>query len=91
MGLIYSLDEFSRRNIDLDQRRVFDLGGLLAEMKLSGMRVTSTGGYLVKPFTHAQMEVLASVLSREVLDGLNELGKENPDWASEIWVEAVLA
>jgi phage gp16-like protein len=91
MGLISSLHELSQRNTNLDQRRVFDLEGLVAEMELSGMRVTSTGGFLVKPFTHAQMEGIKEVVSREVLDGLNVLGQENPDWASEIWAEAVLA
>jgi 2-polyprenyl-3-methyl-5-hydroxy-6-metoxy-1,4-benzoquinol methylase len=91
MGLISSLHELSQRNTNLDQRRVFDLEGLVAEMEQSGMRVTSTGGFLVKPFTHAQMEGIKEVVSREVLDGLNVLGQENPDWASEIWAEAVLA
>jgi trans-aconitate methyltransferase len=90
MGLISDLREFSRRNTDLDQRRVFDMVGLVNEIETSGMRVTTTGGYLVKPFTHAQMEAIGPVLSREVLNGLNELGRENPDWASEIWAEAVL-
>jgi 2-polyprenyl-3-methyl-5-hydroxy-6-metoxy-1,4-benzoquinol methylase len=91
MGLMASLDELSGRAVLLDQRRVFDLGSLLAEIERSGMRVTSKGGYLVKPFTHAQMEAIGPVLTQDVLDGLYELGKEHPDWASEIWAEAVLA
>lgn len=88
MGLISSLNELSARNSALDQRRVFDLGGLVAEIESSGLRITGTGGFLIKPFTHAQMESLGALLSPDVLDGLNVLGQENPDWASEIWAEA---
>jgi 2-polyprenyl-3-methyl-5-hydroxy-6-metoxy-1,4-benzoquinol methylase len=91
MGLISDLRELSQRNTDLDQRRVFDRQGLVAEMERSGLRITATGGFLVKPFTHTQMESMKDVLSHEVLDGLNVLGQEHPDWASEIWAEAVLA
>ena len=45
-------------------------------------------GYFLKPFTHAQMESMASVMTPEVLDGLWHLGRELPDLASEIFVDA---
>ena len=45
--------------------------------------------YFVKPFTHSQMEKIASDLGSEVLDGLYRLGQEIPDLASEIFAEAV--
>jgi 2-polyprenyl-3-methyl-5-hydroxy-6-metoxy-1,4-benzoquinol methylase len=91
MGLISSLDELSQRNTDLDQRRVFDLQGLVTDVERAGMRITSTGGFLIKPFTHTQMEGISDILSPDVLDGLNVLGREHPEWASEIWAEAVLS
>ena len=91
MGLIERLDQFSQRNADLDQRRVFDMEMLVSDLERTGLRVTETGGILIKPFSHAQMEGLGAVLSREVLDGLDVLGQEHPEWASEIWAEAVLA
>jgi SAM-dependent methyltransferase len=91
MGLISNLTDLSQRNVALDQRRVFDMAGLVAEIESCGMRVVSTGGLLVKPFSHAQMEALGSVLTGDVLDGLNIMAQEDPGLASEIWAEAVLA
>jgi SAM-dependent methyltransferase len=90
MGLISNLTELSARNIKLDQRRVFDLDELAAQIRGAGLRVTETGGLLVKPFTHAQMESLGPILSRQMLDGLDALARTHPDWGSEIWAEAVL-
>lgn len=90
MGLISNLTDLSARNTKLDQRRVFDLDELTAQVRGAGLHVTETGGLLVKPFTHAQMESLGPLLSRPMLDGLDALARTHPDWASEIWAEAVL-
>lgn len=91
MGLIQDLTAMSERNQQLLQQRVYDLESLAAEMVRAGLAISESGGYLIKPFTHAQMEVVSSAVDEKVLDGLYELGKESPEWASEIYVEARLA
>ncbi|KMW57404.1 SAM-dependent methyltransferase [Candidatus Rhodobacter oscarellae] len=88
MGLIQDLTELSARNTTLQQPRVYDLERLCAQAAAHGLRVTETGGHLVKPFTHAQMLPLVESLGREVMDGLYQLGRARPDLASEIFIEA---
>lgn len=91
MGLIADVREISERNASLQQPRVYDRETLIAEIEAAGLKVQETGGYLVKPFTHKQMEPLVQSLGRDVLDGLHKLGQSNPDWASEIYIEARLS
>ncbi len=88
MGLIDNVKAISPRNASLQQPRVYDMPDLIAQLEDNGMSITATGGYLVKPFTHRQMEPLVSALGRDVMDGLYDLGKRLPDLASEIFVEA---
>lgn len=91
MGLIDDLKTLSPRNQTLQQPRVFDCDSLQDLLISSGLTLTDEGGHLVKPFTHQQMADCAGPLGRAVLDGLFELGKRTPDWASEIWAESKLA
>jgi SAM-dependent methyltransferase len=86
MGIIESESELTRRNRELAQYRVFDLDGLADLAASAGFRVIEKGGYFLKPFTHAQMEAIAGVLSEQMLDGLWRLGRELPELASEIYV-----
>ncbi len=88
MGLVKDVKERSERNVNLQQQRVFDLESLRSHVARAGMRVIDHGGYFVKPFTHAQMELIQDDIGPAVLDGLYQLGKEAPEWASEIFVEA---
>jgi Methyltransferase domain len=91
MGLIGKPTEFSDRNRSLLQHRVYDLQTLICDIERSGLRVIETGGGLIKPFTHKQMEEISSVIGEDILDGLYVLGRHHPDWASEIFAEACLA
>lgn len=91
MGLIDDLKTLSARNQSLQQPRVFDSVSLRALLTECGFAVGEEGGHLVKPFTHQQMYACTGHLGREVLDGLFELGKTTPEWASEIWAESKLA
>ena len=91
MGLITNLADFSARNTMLDQRRVYDADLLKSELEQAGLKVSETGGILLKPLTHRQLEAASDVFTRDVLEGLNALGCQYPSWASEIWAEAVLA
>ena len=88
MGLIADERELSER----DQRRfhynVFEIEALRSLTEQAGFVVEASGGYLIKPFTHRQMESISQVLTPEVLDGLWRLGRTMPELASEIYVRA---
>lgn len=88
MGLIDSVKEFSQRNITLAQQRVYDAETLRHEVEGAGLEVVDSGGYLIKPFTHAQMEQVAPLVGPETIDGLWKLGAQHPEWASEIYINA---
>ncbi|NTW98368.1 MAG: class I SAM-dependent methyltransferase [Geobacteraceae bacterium] len=88
MGLIVNTKAMSDRSISLLQNRVYDMQSLRSDLAAAGLEVIEEGGYLIKPFTHKQMEQTVPVIGDQVLDGLYLLGKELPDQASEIFVEA---
>jgi len=87
MGLIGDEHELTARNRALDQRRLYDLSSLVGLVRSAGFTIEASGGYFLKPFTHAQMETL-EFLSDEMLAGLDVLGRELPDLAAEIYVNA---
>ncbi len=88
MGLIKSEYEPSQRNVRLDQPHLFDRATLRALLESNGFEVVSEGGYLIKPFTHTQMESIKSILTEDILRGLWLLGREHPELACEIFVNA---
>lgn len=88
MGLIEDEHELSERDRRGFHERVFDMSDLSSLMEDAGFSVERAGGYLVKPFTHAQMDLIADVLTPEVLDGLWRMGQAMPELASEIYVVA---
>jgi 2-polyprenyl-3-methyl-5-hydroxy-6-metoxy-1,4-benzoquinol methylase len=87
MGLVADEHELTARNRALNQQRMFDLASLADLMESAGFLVEATGGYFLKPFTHAQMETLEFVTD-DILEGLYTLGSELPDLAAEIYVNA---
>jgi SAM-dependent methyltransferase len=91
MGLISDEHDMSDRNKALRQYRNYDPDSLRADVEAAGLRVQESGGYFLKPFTHAQMEDVTRLLGHEILPGLWQLGRELPELASEIFVNAVRA
>ncbi len=88
MGLIGDEKELTERNKSLTQFRVFDRESLKEAVETAGFAIEDQGGYFVKPFTHAQMQMIRPMLTADVLDGLWGLGQELPELASEIYVNA---
>jgi len=88
MGLIKDEHEMTGRNHLLKQHRVYDPASLRADVEAAGLAVVDAGGYFLKPFTHAQMEEVARTLGTEILPGLWQMGRELPDLASEIYINA---
>ena len=89
MGLIRDETELTARNQRLGQPRVFDAETLERAVTAAGLNIVDRGGYMLKPFTHEQMEGLA-FLDAPMLAGLWELGRDLPELASEIFVNARL-
>ena len=93
MGLIESVFEVSEtQQMMQQQQRPFDMLSLTKLVETNGFKVSETGGYFVKPFTHAQMEFVREmgVLNADMLEGLFHLGTQIPALASEIWLECRL-
>ncbi len=88
MGLIANEKELTERNKALAQFRVFDRESLKEALEASGFAIEDQGGYFIKPFTHAQMQAIRPILTTDILDGLWMLGRELPELASEIYVNA---
>lgn len=91
MGLITDEHAMSERNKTLKQHRNYDLRSLRADVEGAGLRVREEGGYFLKPFTHAQMESVTEAVGGGIIPGLWQLGRELPDLASEIYINAVPA
>jgi SAM-dependent methyltransferase len=90
MGLMADPAATSDTQRRMQQRGIYDAEGLEAELRAAGFAVRERGGILVKPFTHAQMQRLVDdgFLTPELLDGLAVLATTNPEFASELWVDA---
>lgn len=88
MNLISDTKQFSKRNIALQQNRVFDIESLGEICKKSGFEIIESGSYFVKPFTHDQMKKMmdGGVIDENVLDGLYSMTKHMTNLGAEIYV-----
>lgn len=91
MGLIKSEFERSDSNIEFQQFSVFSMDTLSQLVDASGFRVTETGSYSFKPFTHRQMEdmIKSGLITQDMLEGLYKMEKYLPGLGSEIFLNAV--
>lgn len=88
MGLIEDEHQMTERNLRFEHFRIYDAESLAETVEAAGFRIEASGGYFLKPFTHAQMENTAGILTPDVLDGLYKLGEALPDLALEQFVNA---
>lgn len=89
MGLIGELEQMSERGTLMQHRRVYGLSSLQSDLRDAGLRPSESGGIFLKPLTHAQMTQVVDALDIDVLPGLAILGRELPELAAEIYVEAM--
>jgi len=92
MSLITTLDEPSELQKSFKQPRIFDLKNLKILVESLGFEVISEGSFFVKPFTHAQMQLLKNTgfMHQKILDGLWGLAKHIPEYGSEIYINIQL-
>ena len=90
MGLIEDIQAISDNQKLMQQtQKFYTIDTLEAALVNSGFTIVDSGGYLIKPFTHAQMTsfIESQYLTQDMLNGLYEMGKKLPKLAAEIWVE----
>ena len=85
-GLIPVPQTLSARDLSLGHPVVFDAEGLKALLTDAGLIDLTLDGYLFKPFSNAQMELLLHAADRDLTDGLIQLGRLFPAQAAEICV-----
>jgi hypothetical protein len=89
-GLIKTEYEKSATQIRLQQGHTFDLESLTRLVEGAGFSIVESGSYLIKPFTHAQMQQLADlgILTEDLIAGLMRMEKHAPGLGAEIFVNA---
>jgi SAM-dependent methyltransferase len=85
-GLMDTPHALSARDLKFGHPKVFDPRSLAELAAKAGLVDIEGGGYLFKPFTNAQMELLSPALTKEVWQGMITLGRQFPDHAAEIYV-----
>lgn len=85
-GLIPAPDALSDRDRLLGHPVVFDAQSFTALMEGAGLGELTLDGYLFKPFTNAQMELVLDSAPEGLVDGLIALGRRFPDQAAEICI-----
>jgi 2-polyprenyl-3-methyl-5-hydroxy-6-metoxy-1,4-benzoquinol methylase len=91
MGLIEDITVPSQTQHTMQQcGTVYDLSSLTRALADAGLVVDTHGTLLVKPFTHAQMQLLVDqgFMTQAMLEGLDRLVRWLPDMGSELWVHA---
>jgi len=90
MGLIRSLFEPSATELRFQRHTRFDRESLLKLVDENGFDVLHFDTYLVKPFTHDQMDALLrqGIIGLETVAALDAMTKYLPQMGSEMFVEA---
>lgn len=84
MGLTDDLYALTEADREKGHFRVYDRQQLEAEISSVGFDILHSGGILLKPLSHRQMETW----DLKVVDALYEMGKELPDYCSSLIVVA---
>jgi hypothetical protein len=93
MGLVKDVHEKSASNERLQQNTVFDLGSLSDLVLRSGFRIVDSGTFVIKPFTHQQMQDMIdeNVLTEDVIEGLYGMSRHLPEVGAEIYMDVSVA
>jgi hypothetical protein len=93
MGLIETVSQKSESNNQFQQHAVFDTESLAALVRRCGFRILEQGTFLVKPFTHQQMEnmIAAGMITERMLEGFYGMDKYLPELGSELFVNLIKA
>jgi len=85
MGMLEKKDDLNEQDKLLGHRRVYTTELLTQHVESAGLRVTHSGGIMIKPISNRQIE---SQWSDELADAFFALGEDMPDLCSEIYMVA---
>lgn len=86
MGMIRALDELTERDQRVGHFRVYSRGTLNADIEAAGLRASHWDGIFLKPLSDAQVQDW----SKDLLDAFYVVGRDLPEWCTEIYVECGL-
>lgn len=84
-GYMSDLKSLSESDLLLGHRRYYDKKELLELAKRHQMKVLSIEGIFLKPLTTSQLQTLE--LSKEIINGMLEMGKKYPELSNAILME----
>jgi 2-polyprenyl-3-methyl-5-hydroxy-6-metoxy-1,4-benzoquinol methylase len=93
MGLIDDLFEPSETERRFQRHTRFDSDRLQTMLGQSGFRILDSATYFIKPFTHAQMEVLlrSDAFPPRIIEGLDRMSRHLPGLGCEVFANVTLA
>jgi trans-aconitate methyltransferase len=83
MGMLKRLDELHERDRRVGHLRVYSRQTLSADIKAAGLKVVHWDGIFLKPLSDVQMQDW----DEKLLDAFFEVGKELPEYCTEIYAE----
>jgi len=86
MGLLVHEEALNEYDIRVGHQRVYTTELLKEHVAAVPFKVADQDGILLKPLADAQMNTLASIYGKEILEGLFALGRRLPHLAAEIYV-----
>jgi 2-polyprenyl-3-methyl-5-hydroxy-6-metoxy-1,4-benzoquinol methylase len=88
MGLIESNRSVTPGEFEHGHRRTYCMDELLSHARKSGLRVSESGGVIVKPLSNSQFDkaLADGVISQEYVRGCDELAREHPKMSASIFV-----
>jgi len=87
-GMLKNVTDDTENNKKLAQYRKFDKD-LLSQLFITcGFEIVESYGYMFKPFSNEQMEKLN--LDWNVIHALNEIGRENQQFANQLYIKAII-
>lgn len=86
MGMLNRLEELHQRDLRMGHQRVYSRSTLAKDIEAAGLKVVHWDGIFLKPFSDQQMQGW----DEELLDAFFELGKELPEYCTEIYAECRL-
>lgn len=84
MGMIRRLDELTERDLRVGHFRVYERATLETDISAAGLKPVFWNGVFLKPLSDAQVQDWPESLQ----DAFFEVGRQLPDWCTEIYVES---
>lgn len=85
LGMLPEECSLHERDKAVGHKRVYDMKSLIADVENAGFTVEKKGGFLIKPFSNAQMDLSIGDNEQAIL-AYSQLGENYPEIAAEIYV-----